>query len=454
MSYPKLIKEEKPAERRLVEHFLILGAPYSDYSEIVPFPEILNIFPYAPLLLEPTGIHQLTSFCYPQGLHPLSEKEKKKKDPILDFFIFRIGGTDIPYYGVCAKVQVKCFKKLPFFATSSSSNFPFIFCIVTSIPIFSTHFQFLSFIANSLFSRKTIKLVLPGVEELPVQKGATLPSLDTKNGIGTCPKINPSKTFFKQVNLYRSINQNTKEPLIFPITDRINLSVPIVSQEAKTIAQCCLDLLFSLLPVTDIISIYASALVGNYVIFKSSNPRYVSFCVLGLCSLIFPFPLHMPILPIIPNDPKFIRILNSPVPYIAGVLDSADLDDIEIDATATIINLDECVIENQVPIDVPYKEDQIKYITTILEEEKNDILVPQKTTKENLFAQPKPNPLYDEFFETKIDPFSIPKHFYLEHQQKYIFNEKTIDKILVVFSQRIGPWLSLVKEEIQQLAKM
>lgn len=453
MSEKKNKKRVSETNRKpLFDHFLIVGGPYTEYSGIVPYPEILNIFPYAPLALDEGGMYQLTQFCFPQGFHPLTDKEKEG-DRIIDFFSFRLNGTDEPYYVTCLKLQVYNKKKLPFFATKSSSLFPFVFCIISSTPLLSSHFQFLTFIATTMGKSSKSKFDVPTVDPLPVIKGPTLKILDTKYGVGTCPKITPSKSFFKQVNLYRSLKQDESNTLIYNLTDEMKLAIPCISSNSIYLAQNCLDLLFSLLSISDIISIYASALIGNYVIFKSENPRYISFSVLGLVSLISPFPLHMPIMPIIPNDPRYLELLNSPVPYIFGICSTNDISQYEIDASATIVNLDDNVIENQVMVDVPYKEDQIKYIEEILEEEKGNILVPQKTIKETIFSQPVPNPAYDEFF-TKLCPLTIPQLAPNRRSQKYIFNEKAVEKILIVFSQRIGPWIALVKDEIRELQNM
>lgn len=434
--FTDLFKEdEKP--RNMIEHFMIVGAPpVSDESEIKG-PEIITLFPASPLLMSPDDMNQLTSQCFPAGFDKLSAREKKKKKPLFDLYVFKFGGEDTAYYGVCARFKVIT-QPLPFFANEITAEYPFVFCFITSIPILACHFQFLYFLATSLHKTSEYKLTSVNRKPFPVIRGDTLPNLDRMWGCAIWPGMQPKKVFLNQIYLYRSIAIKRFNEQVFPLTNTLNLLVPAAASDTNLIAQCCLDVLFSHLSIPDIVSIYTNALLGNYIIFVSDEIRELAFAVLAVRAIISPFPFKTPLFPYIPNKDPYIGLLNSPVPYIAGVLKSTDMSEIVLDDNATIVDLETGKIKCPPVVHLPNREGLIKRLKDILEECREKITVPQRSIKKTIFSSPSFNQNYYSFFKN-MDMHSMPSQFMYYHYQKYIFDHETTEKVMFAFTNHVAP---------------
>ncbi|KAJ3448126.1 c-myc promoter binding protein [Anaeramoeba flamelloides] len=106
-------------------------------------------------------------------------------------------------------------------------------------------------------------------------------------------------------------------------------------------------ILFSCLSLENIILIWNAILKERKLLFISRSLEYLTPCIFGLLSLIYPFKWSYPLIPILPLN--FIEVFQSPVPYIIGCLSSI----IEIsypEEDEIIIDLDSNHIVSKEPI--------------------------------------------------------------------------------------------------------
>lgn len=436
--FTEVIRVDKNA-RNMLEHFLIVGAPPVEKGTKVTDPKIITIFPASPLAMSPDDMNMLTLHCFPNGFGKLKEKEQKKKNPLLELYTFRLGGQSCTFYGCVAKFKVMT-NPIPWFASEVSIKYPFAFCIISSIPILSSHFQFLYFLVNAYHKPNEFKFNKTMLSHKPfhVIRGETLPDLLRMNGCGVWPGITPKIHFLNQVNLYRSISIKRYNKQAFPVLSTLFVHVPAAASDINLIAACCLDVLFSYLSIPDIVNLFTYALLGNYIMFQADDARLLSSSVLALRAILSPFPFQTPLIPYVINDDRFIGLLNSPVPYIAGVFKNTDLSEIEIGDQAVYVDLENGKVKGPKVIRLPNRDGLIKRLKDIIREASETITVPQKAIKKSFFSSPTWNQNYYTFFKN-LDKYTMPPAFMSNHYQKYIFDQATVEKVMFAFTSHVAP---------------
>ena len=134
------INEESPT--KMFETFLIVGCDPNKPSQK---PSLLSMFPSTDSQWNPNEIDHITSFCFPNGLTPITKDEDNNRT-ILDEFSFLLHRGSNEIYGLCLHLNGNS-QDMPFFGSPSSLRFPFCLCLLSRNRFLSSHFTFLSYLA-------------------------------------------------------------------------------------------------------------------------------------------------------------------------------------------------------------------------------------------------------------------------------------------------------------------
>lgn len=137
-----------------------------------------------------------------------------------------------------------------------------------------------------------------------------------------------------------------------------------------TLLWCSLDTLFSLFSVEIIIKLVSLLLLDSQVLVIGSCLEEVTMTVFALQHIIKPFEFSGQVIPILPNIPDFLTLLESPTPFIIGVPPSPRLSSFVFLDTAIFIHLDKREVSMTVEANYPDQKNVIKNLTKLLSKEK------------------------------------------------------------------------------------
>ncbi|KAJ6252155.1 c-myc promoter binding protein [Anaeramoeba flamelloides] len=160
-------------------------------------------------------------------------------------------------------------------------------------------------------------------------------------------------------------------------------------------------ILFSCLSLENIILIWGAILKERKLLFISRSLEYLTPCIYGFLTLIYPFKWSYPLIPILPLS--FNEVFQSPVPYIIGCLSSI----LEIafpDGDEIIIDLDSNYIVSNEPI-------------TSLPPRIYKTLLDKLKKKSNLFKKPRKSLRISPL--SGCDPIKIKKYEYVNYNTSF-----------------------------------
>lgn len=449
------VLKEDPGKKYIYDHFLILGCPvandlenYENCTRESPTPQLLFVYPSAPLIFSPQEFKTLVRFCFPTGLAPGC---KTNHSIFRNQFVFRLteDSDGAVVYGICTHINVTPFHKL-FFADEFSKQYEFCFCFLTKIPMFSVLFQYSIFLG--LWTYQNLKYVAHPDAFIhftpPTESDTTtiLPGLQFAAGSQRAKSFRIPRPFLQELAWFHSLRSLKGVEQRINISLKLHLTIPRILNNERYILYPCLDSLFSFLSVRNIVELYTNLLLEVQTVFVSSNLHALTLSILAIVTLLEPFAPNGTVMPVLPRDPQFSTFLESPVPYIVGKLIKPD-EEFIAPAHICVVDLDndQVIVQDPIP-DLPCQEELKKSLRTIISQYEAKITVPQKIVKLGVLKKgTKLNEKYINFIRT-IGDFNCPRAIINMEYQKYVFTPEVCDKIIAAFAESVAPTVeSLIK---------
>lgn len=434
----KIPKISRPI--KMFSQFLIVG-PNPLCTGDNPNPAIITAYPAVSNKVRlDNEVKMITSFCFPSGFEPIPSKFPQSRT-LLDEFIFFLKEGPKTIYGCAVHIRAR---KSSFFVNDKFISYPYCLCILTEMPYFSSHFQFLSFMALMLSGR--VQPILQPIENeiLPPPCDGTVFAklvLDDKFPcIATTPGVHATKIFKRALTFYYSfppVNKKLRFPYPpVPLCQTLDLVIPYHLSKAQCYAYSSFHILFSLFKIEDIVSMYTALLLEMHVfIYGPKSLHILTMTLIGLLALMSPFKSRtLTYLPVIPNDNDFKDILDSPVPYVIGA--SFPHENVDL-----IINLErrELFFNTTMP-QLPKRNEIINQINAIMKEDLPLYTIPPryKNQAPNSDGTNEFTPHYLQFL-SRISPYNFPLVYATMIQGlRFIIPPSTANKILHVFSNLLA----------------
>jgi hypothetical protein len=349
------------AASHFFEQFLIVGLPPASPPNAPA--QILVAYP-------PTEIHGLSfdrviAMCLPSGIsrrHLLS----RSSSAIQDHFVFMLGQGLSPVYGVCLHIGGGM---STFFDPAALPNVTFAFCFLTRQPVFSAHFQFLAYLLFASLGQFEPLIFDPQNRRPPrILSGRPITTMRIdEDGFAHNSDIVVPHFFTNALKFYEDCG-----PYHPPL--RLGRDIEIyfpASIETNFPLYYTLDTLFSLLSIDDIVRIVGAIFLDATVLVLGSSLKEVTHCVLALQFLIHPCLYCGPVIPILPSNPEFLALLDSPTPFISGVVPSTELRSLSFLDTSIFVNLDRRAISSSEFPSYPHHREISRKIEAILAKEKS-----------------------------------------------------------------------------------
>lgn len=415
----------------LFEHFMILGIP-PDFDLTKPLePRILFLFPAAPLLFSEDDFNQTADFCFPNGIEPHG-LTYKRKNIFISEFVFRLDSKSI--YGVCVHFIANP-ARVPFFATDDTIKYPFCFCILTKDPILSVHFQYLTYM-TLLYCRVLNPEGERDIQYHEVQDGPTLSYLEEEKGTARWPGTRYPDVLHTELEYFMGMKRADNRDLKYVLSEDLRLVIPPIKTEIVSIALPTLDVLFSCLSVANITKLFEALLLEHHTIFKSKDLHLLTLSVLAARALLSPFKIGASLLPIVPNTPRHLPILEAPFPYIYGITSTSSMPSISLPQNMCVVDLDKGTIDDpMLDVELPGQAQFIRTIENALKQDKQYILAPPPYIKQK--DKKVPNKDFLEFLD-RVHFYMRPPRYLKFIKPKYVFIPPLVESLLNTFSHHIA----------------
>lgn len=415
----------------LFEHFMILGIPPdADLSKKVE-PKIIFLYPSAPLVFSEDDLNQTVDFCFPNGIEPHGLKYKRKNIFISEF-VFRLDSKSI--YGVCVHFIVNP-SRVPFFASDETIIYPYCFCILTRDPILSVHFQYLTYMAL-LYCRVLNPEGERKIETQEIEDGLTLSYLEQEKGTARWPGTRFPDVLLTELEFFYGMKRSEDRDIKYLLSEDIRLVIPPFNSEIVSIALPTLDVLFSCLSVTNITRLFEALLLEHHTIFKSKDLHLLTLSVLAARALLSPFKIGASLLPIVPNTPRHLPLLEAPFPYIYGVISTSSMPSINLPQNICIVDLDKGTLDDpMLDVELPGQVQFIRTIENFLKQDKQYIVAPPSYIKTK--DKKLPNKDFLEFLD-RVHFYMRPPRYLKNIKPKYVFIPPLVENILNTFSHHIA----------------
>ena len=435
---------------RIFDQFLILGLPHNAEGTN-PTPKILFVYPAGPPLLGENEYNQLPVFCFPHGFMDVNSLNQIKNNAkiysqtnLIAQFVFTINGlNNTKIYGVSMLVSAEQFPNI-FFVDEQSKKYPFCFLFLLKNPMIAPSFAYLTFLF--LWFSNKIKCIIHDkyMEKIDIveeKNAAHISDLVFSRSSLKRPEIKIPRFFLRELAFYydHTINQVEKQHILIGPYSAIYVPPAIKNTTLVNILYPSLSELFSALSVDNIIKLYTLILLEAHIVIQSYDVHKLSLSVLAASELAYPFELNVTVLPILPKGSEYLPLLDSPVPYIIGLLKTETGYNIPKDTV--IVDLDKNTITNpnnlpSFPMAKKLKSD----IKSVLSKYKSDIIVPSKKKKVGLIkSQNQLNPQFLEFFK-KHGKTSCPVYYINLYTPKYVFTEEVVDLLFDIFTEALAPF--------------
>ena len=427
--------------KKMFDQFFIVGAP--PQFNFQPRPTILVSYPtHAQNSRREEEMDLITSFCFPTGL-PKFPPTINKNRVIINEYTFSLAEGVNRIYGIC--VLMKGTPK-SFFISEKSQHYPFCLCFLTSTPFLTAHFQFLTYLAFRLTGRVKPSPHLNETDIIPSFYEAHIPPGLVKDeefpSVAIFSGMKATQMFVEELNFYMSLPTNLlaaglQHGEVYPtihLSNLLPLSLPLHFSEEQNIAHATFHAIFSCLSVENIVKIFTAILCEEHVLFISENIHKLTLIVQGFVSMISPFEaMATMVLPIIPNEPRFLEFLESPCPYIVGV--ASPNKDFEL-----LVNIDTNTLVEKLKIPALPKADVlIDAINKILTDSKDLITPPPKY--EMVDGVRKKTKEFTDFFMTG-DNYLFPLSYLVTTDVKLLLTSKICDDILSTISNHLPSYLN------------
>ena len=429
--------DQEIGPRELFEHFLVVGIPPDIKEGDTIEPQILFIYPSTPLLFPEDDFNQTINFCFPNGIRP-HKLEYKRSNIFLSEFAFRLAGASTSIYGICVHFIANP-RRIPFFASEETLKYPFCFCILTKTPLLSVHFQYLTYM--TLLYCRILDPSGKRKEQFPdAEEGTTLSNLEQEHGTARWPNTRYPDVLHDELAYFRSLRALNDRDSKKTLADGMILVIPPIQSDIKSLGMPTMDVLFSCLSVEDIVKLFTALLLEHHTIFRSKHIHLITMSVLAARTLLSPFKIGATLLPIVPNNPTFLQLLESPVPYICGIISTSSSSSISLPDNICIIDLDKGTLADpMLNVTLPRAKDLIHHLNAAIKQYKQAIVVPPLNLPAKNSKSSR-NPKYVEFFDS-VHYYMRPSQYTRRIKQKYVFVPPLVEDIMRLFSGHIAPKL-------------
>jgi hypothetical protein len=313
-----------PMAQHIFEQFLAVG-PTRHHDK-----RLLAAYPATEIFSTP--IEHLFDYCLPtdasrNGLRPIDHW-------IVDEFVFQLNYPTGLIYGVCIHVRATDLHFLSFLKRKTVKRSVVCFCLLTSLPTFSAHFNFLRhLIVVATGKSPPLTRGLPSDPPMP----RPLHDLRLSHGFGAYKSMILADGFHWDLAWY--YRQSLESSAVIPDCP-ITFPAAAAIESRQCIAWAALDTLFSILSPKDILTVMACLLLDGQVLVLGDSLQEISMTVLAFACLIRPFELAGPVVPILPNEPSFLQLLNSPAPFLIGCVLTGALREFSFVDSALFVELD------------------------------------------------------------------------------------------------------------------
>ncbi|OHT08535.1 hypothetical protein TRFO_22866 [Tritrichomonas foetus] len=447
-----LFQDPNSHDDHLYDQFLIIGLPpQSDPEESEPSPKILFMYPSSPAIFESNEYEQLPLFCFPNGFQKYDRFKK-----IIYQFVFKLKeskGSTI--YGICIQMSVNRLSHKLFFADEVSREYPFCFCFLTRNPVLAPNMMYLSFLTlwmthqtEPIRHKQFAKCFNVSSSDMLVR----LPNLVNTAGCLKNPNFKVPIPFMAELAFYRSLQINNTDIQRIRLSNNLNVFLPETNGSLNNIFYPSLSVLFSNLSLRHIIKLYSLIILEAHIVFMSRDVHVLTLSVLSAVELAAPFELNAMVMPVLPKDSSYLQLLDSPCPYIIGLVK----DDVgyRIPAGVTVVDLDHDTINDpDKNPDFPFVSKFEHKLAEILKENEPSVLVPPKVLYKGVFKKTDPyiNPKYVDFIK-HTENFTVPRFYIDLRPPKYVFTEKVVTELVKAFETVLSPlaeslvWACLVTD--------
>jgi hypothetical protein len=314
---------------RLFEQFLVFGPTAEHEARLLAAYPAMHVFE--------TPISQFMDYCFPTG--PSRENLRTwDKDWILDQFVFQLNYSTGVIYGVCLHVRGTNLAPLPFLNKKVVKRTAIAFCLLTSLPVFSVHFTFLTHLATVAMTKSRASSA-DSPMPVPWRNVKPLPNLTIQGGFGRDSSFPLFPALPTEVAWYYE-----QSPALRTSVSLANFSLEFPDDAAiangSSVMWAALDTLFSLLSPPDILTVAACLLLDGQVLVLGDSLQEISMTVFALTCLIRPFEFAGTVIPVLPSGPSYLQLLNSPSPFLIGCVLTGALREFSFVDTALFVELD------------------------------------------------------------------------------------------------------------------
>ena len=430
----KMFDQDGGGDHKLFDQILIIGArPSREFIEAAA-PEILVVYPASPLVLAPEDYVCLPSFCFPKGFTP-SDPEVVKRESVTSQFVFELNKADgnAKYYGVCTIFSLMESREM-FFFNKFSKLYPTAICVLTSEPNLSVQFTYGTFLARWFAGKvrgyRKREVEIPETDE----EGEALPGMVITKG---CQKLNMflvPRVFLTEMAYVNGIKVSPDRETDLPLVEGKKIRIPSVKKASKSIVYSGMDALFTALTIESVIKCVSMMLLEKQMVFVSEDEFILSLSVMCLRELMMPFKYQSTFLPLVPNTSQYINILESPVPFICGIVKTEHQRTIPDHVAVVDLDCNAIYDPDNVPL-IPKAKKIKQQITKLFQKRSKDINAPAAKSK---IADKATSPAYFDFIVAHMHP-CVSAHTYIISPKKYVFPTEVVDQIVATFRELIAP---------------
>lgn len=421
-------------DHKLFDQLLIIGArPHEEFLEGAAA-EILVVYPSTPQLLGPLEYACIPSFCFPQGFSP-TDPEQVKRESVTSQFVFEISGGNgnTKYLGVCTIFSLLEARDM-FFFNKFSKKYPTAICLLSSNPILSAQFTYGTFLARWL-SGKVRGYRKREIEVPPItDENEPLPGMVSAKGCLRLGSFLVPNVFLTEMAYVSNIKLNPDRETDLPLVEGKKIRIPSLKRATKSVIYAGMDALFTALTIENVIKCVSLMLLEKQLVFLGSDEFMLSMSVLCLRELLMPFKYQGTLLPIMPNTAQFFNILESPVPFVCGIVKGSVQRSFPDHLAIVDLDVGQITDPDNVPL-IPKAKKIKKQITKLFQKRSKDITVPPAKSK---IADKASSPAYFDFVVAHLHPL-VSAHTYIISPKKYIFPVEVVDQIVGTFRELIAP---------------
>jgi hypothetical protein len=422
-----IFDENKVIESHRLGCYTMIFGPH----EIAPsVPSLLFAYPISNFPFSKEKVGKITSFCYPGGML----KSNKNGGMIHDQFVFCMNDNGMLLFGFCTHFTIS----EPSFLSSLINEEMYCLCTIADCPQITANFKFQTYLV-SLITGKSDEVRIPTnvtynddnwtlTDDNIKRIKEFVPQLTIDKKYTQCAGINVffiPETFKKAIDLYMRVS--TKTGVSFSLDKSTDIFIIPPEDVMNDIATVAFSYLFSALSIQNVARYLRSLLLEQRIIVVGSQLTTISFVVLSSLVLVAPLQLKCSMLPILPSDPVFLNFLDSPIPYVFGVLGSSHLEEISIDVDHTVLFIDDNSISY--PDDIPHMPNASQLRESLSKLIENDeYLVPKGRAAK-------------DFWKFR-DLIGIPTYMSIHLQNKYCFFQGQSQSIMAVFNKFIEQFVS------------